>query len=173
MATAPNAMTTFTEPMMVHATDLNPFTANINDLYTNQSVNGFFSRYSMSNSAVSTAWTVATLVLQEGTGLGISGSSNQLILAAGIWEVSWNVQLIAGAIATGVINLSTDTTTTSSNPIIVSDLAGNNGITGTSVTTHIRSTGTAVLSAKIFLNNAVGVGAPNIARLTLMKEAFS
>lgn len=173
MATPPNTMTAFTEPMMVHATDLNPFTQNINDLYTNQLGNGYFSRYTMSNNVASTTWTVAVPNLAEGTGLGLSLFSNLFTLTAGIWEVTWNLQLIAGAATNLILQLSSDTTTTAANPIINGTFVGTSGVTAGSISTHIRSTGTAVVAAKCFIPTATGAGTSVLSRLTFVREMFS
>lgn len=172
MATIPTAMTTFSEPMMVHSTDLNPFTSNITDLYNNQLSNGYFSRYTSATSLTSTGWTVMAPTLAEGSGLGLSLGSNLFTLGAGIWEVNWFVEVAASTLI--IVSLSTDTTTTSSNQIINGTYTGAGGLTSGAIGTHIRSTGSAVLAAKLFLSGATGSGAPAfLTRLTFMKEASS
>lgn len=173
MPSPPNAMTTFTEPMMVHAADLNPFTQNINDIYANQLVSGFFSRYTMSNNVTSgPAWTVASPSLVEGTGLGLSLAGSLFTLGAGIWEVNWSMQLASGAVNL-ILELSTDTTATASNALISAGFVGISNVTSGAVGMNIRSTGTALVSAKCFIFTATGAGAPAFSRLTFMKESTS
>src|SRR5882724_701604 len=173
MPSPPNAMTTFTEPMMVHATDLNPFTLNINYLYNNQLVSGFFSRYTMSNNVASTAWTVATPSLAEGTGLGLSLGGSLFTLTAGIWEVNWSLRL-PGAVTTNlVLAISSDAAATDTNQLIISTFTSQTGVAAGSIGTNVRSTGSATVGFKIFLPSATGAGAPALSRITFMKEASS
>lgn len=162
---------------MVHAADLNPFGQNILDVYNNQLCNGFFSRYTMSNSIAATAVTLVTPSLAEGTGLGLSLSAGLLTLGAGIWEVNYHLWCAGAATSTVELAICNDATATitAANTYVngfFPPITSSVGPAGT-IGTNIRSTGSAVVSFKVNNPSAAITGTPVLSRITFMRESSS
>jgi hypothetical protein len=175
MATPPNAMTSFVDGLRVHASDMVPTVANINDIYNSQLNNGFFSRYTISGNIATGTMLAVTPVLAEGAGLGLTLSGNLFTLATGIWTASFSLRHAAPVTSNSFhVCISTDATNGDTGVIAQDGTSGTqtNAVWAQAVSTGIRSaTGTTTLGFKVFWTGAPV--APVFSRITFMRDSSS
>jgi hypothetical protein len=174
VATPPNSMTAFFDTLRVHATDLTPMVANIQDLYANQLNNGYGSVYSVSQTSLAgaTTFAVMTPLLSTGSGQGLSLTGNTFTVSAGFWVASFALRVTTTAAQHNQIMISSNGTAGDSGWVDGDSLQGSGALTNGSMSCSTGITSVSGTTTVSFKADARSTGATIVgSRITWMRLA--